>query len=220
MEFWNPMSDSLVDAIEEGRIVRVPEQYAKREGLTILRKSLIEQKEKIQQKVQKQDEIRPSLDELRKPLSYKKNQVASELIENFQWEIAKTRRQKSLSRRQFAKMINEPESLIKLLENGIVPGNDFIIINKIQSVLNINLRKDKKDFAQSARSLLNEEKAKEISPQEKPRMQLKSNSKPFDPFRYKHTKSDPPSIQSDSADSSFPKESKSSLIKDDIELIE
>ncbi len=206
MEQWNPASDNLVDAIEEGRIVRVPEQYAKREGLTILRKSSTEQKEKSPQKVQKPEEVRLSFDELRKPLNYKKNQVALELIENFQWEIAKTRRQKGITRKQFANSINIPESSIKLLENGIVPENDFILINKIQSALNINLRKDKKDFTQSARSLITEEKKDNINETQKPILQQpKPQSKPFDPFRYKHTKQ---------------KLSSDSPITDDVELIE
>ena len=36
--------------------------------------------------------------------------------------------------------------------------DDFVIINKIQERLKINIRKDKKDFNQPARSLINQEK--------------------------------------------------------------
>ena len=41
------------------------------------------------------------------------------------------------------------------MENGVLPREDFVIVNKLQNFFNFNLRKDKKDFAQSPRSLIN-----------------------------------------------------------------
>ena len=96
----------IVEAIEEGKIVRVSESYAKREGLPILRKSrLIPAQEKvISQEAKKtiQKEFRDErskrlLDYLRKPVDWKEKQVILELIPNFNWEIAKARRTKAIS---------------------------------------------------------------------------------------------------------------------------
>jgi len=154
MESWQPESNpnkDFVEAIEGGKIVRVSERYAKIEGLPILRKPRLEQKNRAQNEPPE----KISFDDLRKPL--RPNQVTSELIDNFHWHILKKRRQLGLTRKKLAEKINESENTLKLIENGVIPNKDFIIINKIQSSLLINLRKDKKDFTQSPRSLLKEE---------------------------------------------------------------
>ena len=149
--------EEMVDAIEEGKIVKVSMDYAKREGLPILRKNLIPTYEMPAKKKQVNEE-RITIDDLRKPLNKNQSQVASELVENFHWVISKKRRGIGLSRRQLAEDIKESESNLKLIENGIIPRDDFVIINKIQERLKINIRKDKKDFNQPARSLINQEK--------------------------------------------------------------
>lgn len=161
MEIWNPESDNnLVDAIEEGKIVKVTEEYARLECLPILRKQT--PKIHISKKKQKEDEPRLSFDDFRKPLNWRKSQVLSELMENFHWQISKRRRQLGLARRQLAQRINESEYHIKMIENGTLPKDDFVIINKLQIFLGINLRKDKKDFNKPARSLIKEENLEEI----------------------------------------------------------
>lgn len=152
MEPWHgELQDNIVEAIEEGKVVRVPESYAKTEGLLIIRRPLAKKQES---KKKEEEEARITFEDLRKPLNWKKNQVITELEENFHWLITKRRKERNLTRRQLAKAISESENNIKLVENGILPRNDFIIINKLQSFLNINLRKDRKDFAQSPRSLI------------------------------------------------------------------
>ena len=64
-----------------------------------------------------------------------------DLIENFHWVIMRERRAKHISREQFAKDLGESETLIKMVEQGVLPENDNLIINKIEGYLNINLRK-------------------------------------------------------------------------------
>ncbi len=175
-QWYSESDDGLVDAIEEGRIVRVPELYAKKEGLTILRRPRIEKQS--MQKKQKQEEPYLSFDDFRKPLK-QKSQVLSELMENFHWEIKKKRRQLGITRRKIAEEIGEPEYALKLVESGILPKDDFVIINKLQDYLKLNLRKDKKDFEQSARSLISE---KQIS------SETEKQSVPFEPFKYRKAK--------------------------------
>ncbi|MFH1425249.1 MAG: hypothetical protein ABIG28_00775 [archaeon] len=148
--------DLLVEAIEEGRIVKVPEFYAKAEGLPIIRKPQIT---KLHENVSNhssgsQDKIkneykRPFSEVLQNPKDWKKNQVTLELIDNFNWQIRIERKRKGISRKQFAKLLEIPEDTLKMVEAGFLPSNDFILINKIQQHLNINLRKDKKDYTES-----------------------------------------------------------------------
>ncbi|MDD5023120.1 MAG: hypothetical protein PHU63_03050 [Candidatus ainarchaeum sp.] len=64
-----------------------------------------------------------------------------DLLENFHWIIMRERRSKHISREQFAKDLGESEALIKMIEQGILPENDNLIINKIESYLKIKLRK-------------------------------------------------------------------------------
>jgi ribosome-binding protein aMBF1 (putative translation factor) len=155
MEQWSPQpKNELVEAIEEGKIVRVTEEYAHREGLLVLRKHRLQIQEK-QQKQKREEENLPELQDMRKAQYYKGNQVISELIDNFQWHIIKKRRAVGLTRKRLAEKLGEAEHTIKLMENGVLPREDFVIINKLQSFFNFNLRKDKKDFAQSPLALIN-----------------------------------------------------------------
>ena len=180
MQPWIPELENqdYVEAIEEGKIVKVTEEYAKLEGLPILRRYT---PQKVQEKKKQEKTTYLLFDDFRKPLK-PKSQVLLELIENFHWQISKKRREFGLTRRQLAQKINEPEYYIKMLENGILPKDDFVIINKIQSALNINLRKDQKDFSQSPRSLIKDEPKQEKSRQkeitkEKDENKLQTNDK-------------------------------------------
>jgi len=88
------------------------------------------------------------------PKDWRKDQVSSELLDNFNWLIRINRKRKNLTRKQFAKLLDEPEENIKMVEAGFLPYSDFILINKIQHSLGINLRKDKKDFNKSINQTL------------------------------------------------------------------
>lgn len=158
----------MVEAIDDGRIVRVSEDYAKREGLPILRRSNVEKVEK--KAVSEGDLVKRrefsgrgifesnksnrgllAFDEYRRPLKKSESDVSNELIDNFHWEILKKRKEKEISRKQFASDLGVNEEEVKMVENGRLPRNDFVLINKIQSYLGINLRKDGQDFSRPAR---------------------------------------------------------------------
>lgn len=139
--------EKLVDAIEDGKIIKVSEDYAKREGLLVLRRPPIEvvQTRLDPKNARKKAEERQVLgiNDLRKPLKPKNEQIANELLENFHWEISKKRRQRNLTRKQVADAIGESDNNLKLIESGIVPMNNFILVNKLESYFGINLRKNK-----------------------------------------------------------------------------
>ena len=147
--------ERLVEAIEEGKIVRVPENYARREDLPILRRVDIEFSSSSRFKAKKEENVGVyGVDEFRRPLKWKENRVVQELVDNFHWEIVRERRRRDLTRKQFAELIGEDENILKKVENGILPSDDFILINKIQSTLGINLRKDGYDSEESARGAI------------------------------------------------------------------
>ena len=163
-------SDSyLVEAIEEGKIVRVTEEYARREGLVILKKP---EMTKLQEKVshlspstlrraEKEDKKSFLSNYPPKKPDWKEKQVISELVDNFQWTIRGERRKKGLTRKQFARVLNEPEESLQMIEAGRLPASDFVLINKIQKSLGINLRKDKKDFDISMKEMMSNAKDEE-----------------------------------------------------------
>jgi ribosome-binding protein aMBF1 (putative translation factor) len=171
--------EGMVDALEEGRIVKVSEEYAKKEGLAVLRryapkgygekaKSAVPpvKNERAEMGARAYKRGILSFEDLRKPLDWKKHQIVQELVEDFHWVITKARREKNMTRKQLANAIKENEETVKKLENGIMPTNDFVLVNKIQDYLNINLRKDGKDFRASARASLGFEKISKAQPVE------------------------------------------------------
>lgn len=147
--------ERMVDVIKEGVIVTIPESHARAEDLFILRvhedKPLVESLPSIESR--RRSSQTKSLAPVKSvgkwhsyEPEYKKNNVARELVENFHWEIAKARKARSLTRLQLANALNVPEVAIKLVETGELPSDDFVLINKIQSYLGINIRKDGNNF--------------------------------------------------------------------------
>jgi ribosome-binding protein aMBF1 (putative translation factor) len=68
-------------------------------------------------------------------------QVPADLIPNFHWTIQRIRRARKISREEFAKGIGEPESTVRMVEQGLLPEDNYKIINKIEGFLKISLRK-------------------------------------------------------------------------------
>ncbi len=167
----------MVEVIDDGRIVRVSEEYAKREGLPVIRRAGLEEKEAIK-KFSEEELIKRKefagrgvfsnssgrgrsilqFEEYRRPLKRDGSDVTTDLIDNFHWEILKKRKEKGITRKQFASDLNVSEEEVKMIENGRLPRNDFVLISKIQSYFGINLRKDGKDFVKPAREMVEKKK--------------------------------------------------------------
>src|SRR3989338_2177107 len=98
------MELKMVEAIDDGRIVRVPEDYAVREGLLILKrpKPLAPAQPVAEQPA---DRRASGLDAFRKPLRYKQNDVAGSLVDHFQWIVGQKRKEKGLTRKQVASAV-------------------------------------------------------------------------------------------------------------------
>jgi ribosome-binding protein aMBF1 (putative translation factor) len=69
----------------------------------------------------------------------------AELVENFHWNVQRARRFKKISPAQLAKEIGESEGAILMIERGVLPEDDFRLINKLESYLNMKLLKKHAD---------------------------------------------------------------------------
>ena len=71
-----------------------------------------------------------------------------DLIENFHWKIMRARRFKHLSKAKLAERIGESEAAIDMAEKGVLPEDDYRIINKLESFLGIKIiKKEYKEIA-------------------------------------------------------------------------
>jgi ribosome-binding protein aMBF1 (putative translation factor) len=64
-----------------------------------------------------------------------------ELVDNFHWVIMMARRKKHITQRQLADYISESEAAIRMAERGILPKDDYRLVNKLESFLRVNLRR-------------------------------------------------------------------------------
>ncbi len=74
-------------------------------------------------------------------LKSRETQSHPDLVENFHWDIQRIRRNRKITREQFAKGIGESEATVRMIEQGVLPGNNYQIVNKIEGYLGISLRK-------------------------------------------------------------------------------
>lgn len=125
------MTEMFVEAIEEGKIVRVLREYALQEKLIIIKK-----KESDLPFADHTDEAKAVSE---KPY-YLKNDVLAGLKDNFNWELQRQRKLRNLTRRQLANMSSVAEQDIITLEKGAIPEN-LIALSKLEVFYNISLRK-------------------------------------------------------------------------------
>jgi len=162
--------DNFVEAIKEGEIIRILESQALEEDLFILRKVIEPVEERVfefpveKKEIKKQFSPSSHLESWRasRP-EYRKNNVTSELVDNFQWIISKRRRFKGVSRLHLAESIGVSEEEIKSIEFGELPKDDFVLISKIEKYLGIDLRKGgrKEEVKLSDLQKMNEQKIRE-----------------------------------------------------------
>ena len=133
--------DILVDALDGSSIVRVSESYARREGLTILHKWVPPRSD-----YKSPNKLGPKetggIDVFRRPLRKESEGVRAALLDNFHWALRHRRQQMSLSRKQLASAVGASEQDIKFLENGVIPGNDFVLISALERYCGITMRKE------------------------------------------------------------------------------
>lgn len=145
--------DNTVDAIEDGRIVSVSEDYAKREGLMILRKHEVQKQEsvairqqmKISPRLRGDRKVYADLDKFRRPLR-DSDEIKASLVDNFNWLLSSKRKSLNLNRKQVSSSTGVSEEDIKNLELGLLPHHDYVVISKLESYYGLNLRKNQNDI--------------------------------------------------------------------------
>ena len=69
---------------------------------------------------------------------------------NFHWVLLSKRKQKGWTRKQLAQTLYVSEEDLKLIENGVLPKDDFVLISKLEGFYKISLRKDGQNFFKSS----------------------------------------------------------------------
>lgn len=156
----------LSDAIKPEGIVKICNACASKEKIPIIRKPTefqIKESEKeplkFRESVKKFEQTRMTENELlrrqdttlkdivdknfeRRVKEQEKEKPKLDVVENFNWIILRARRAKKLTQTQLAKEISESGAAIKLAEQGILPNDDYRLVNKIEDYLGIRLMKD------------------------------------------------------------------------------
>ena len=66
-----------------------------------------------------------------------------DLVDNFHWIVMRARRLKKLTQKKLAQEISESEVAIKMAERGVLPEDDYRLVNKLESFLGIKIIKTK-----------------------------------------------------------------------------
>src|SRR3989337_2136486 len=163
------------DVIKREGIMKVCENCYKKEDSPVFRKPTefqlkeIERKPGIYERLSRMAGINPQERRTERPLLINqdtnlrklvdKNYVErvkkettprADLIENFHWIIMRARRSRKMTQKQFAEAIEEPEAAIKMAEEGKLPDDGDILLNKIQNCLRILLYKNQAKFLENS----------------------------------------------------------------------
>ena len=146
------LPEVMVDALDDGIIVRVLESYALREGLPILRKWVPPQPD-----YKSPNKLGPKetggMDAFRRPLRKEEEGVRAALLDNFHWALRQKRQEMRLSRKQLASAVGASEQDIKFLENGVLLSNDFVLISALERYCGITMRREPAASAPPANTL-------------------------------------------------------------------
>ena len=159
----------LLDAISSEGIIKICEACSKEEDMPILRrpttfqlkesekelkihdmllsvrrqkKESLEEPEKKDEKTNTETTLKEIADKNYEIVVSKEKKPRPNLVDNFHWIIMRARRLKKLTQEQLAKEISESTAAIKMAEQGILPEDDYRLVNKLEGFLGINLIKD------------------------------------------------------------------------------
>ena len=159
----------LLDVISSQGIIKICEACSRAEDMPILRRpttfqlkesekqpriydvlsSIREQRKELRKESEKKDEENKTETTLREIVDKNYERMVSEekkprldLIDNFHWIIMRVRRLKKITQEQLAKEISESTAAIKMAEKGILPEDDYRLVNKLESFLGIKIVKN------------------------------------------------------------------------------
>lgn len=151
----------LFDAISDEGLIKICEKCSREEHIPIIRRPTTFQLKEAERKqtfyekassslnkpferetpVKKEQEVtlREIVDRNYEQRMPKKVGPRPEMINNFHWVVMRARRMKKLTQAQLAKQIAESEAAIKMAEQGILPEDDYRLVNKLENYLEIKI---------------------------------------------------------------------------------
>jgi len=142
----------LFGAVSEKGIVKICRKCSFEENIPIMKylKEEVEKRPTVYERLSRLSGVEKKSDVNKNPELERvvnenfKKQVLDEnpfgLVDNFHWIIMRARRNKKLTQKQFAEAIEESEEAIIMAEKGILPKNDFVLVNKIENYLKIRIK--------------------------------------------------------------------------------
>ena len=149
------VESEIVRAIYSSQIQDICRECAENEGIAVMKKPTAEQLKESERPftvderlerltgVKRKDKSMQVIHDFIKAQPRPKKQDYSylKLIDNFQWHIKNARRRVKISTFQLARDIAESESVIKMIEEGQLPGEPKEVIRKLEQYLRIKLIK-------------------------------------------------------------------------------
>lgn len=147
----------LLDAISSSGIVKVCGDCSEKEDMPVLRRPTTFQLKEAEKRPRYMypKEPKKEFEEQNTKTTLKeivdKNYEASifkekgpriDLIDNFHWVLMRARRLKKITQEQLAKEISESTAAIKMAEEGILPEDDYRLVNKLESFLGVKILKN------------------------------------------------------------------------------
>jgi len=153
----------LFDAISDEGLIKICEKCSREEHIPIIRRPTTFQLKEAERKQSFYERASSSLNKpFERETPEKKEQEVTlreivdrnyeqrmpkkvgprpEMIHNFHWVVMRARRMKKLTQAQLAKQIAESEAAIKMAEQGILPEDDYKLVNKLENYLGIKIIK-------------------------------------------------------------------------------
>ncbi|HUW44045.1 MAG TPA: hypothetical protein VMV95_03745 [Bacillota bacterium] len=148
----------LLDVISLKEIVKVCEACSEKEDMPILRRPTTFQLKESEkrpiiiyprepEKNPEETKIETTLKEIA-DRNYERRvsqetKPRPDLVDNFHWILMRARRLKKITQEQLAEEISESTAAIKMAEKGILPEDDYRLVNKLESFLGIKIIKDR-----------------------------------------------------------------------------
>lgn len=163
----------LFDAVSDNGIIKICERCSEEERIPVIRRPTTfqlkesERRHSVYEKLHSASGIK--IPESRSSLSGKQEPTMRELVErnlenrvpkevgprpdmvdNFHWIIMRARRFKKLTQEQLAREIGESSAAVAMAEKGILPEDDYRLVDKLERYLNVKLVRD--EFAKERRT--------------------------------------------------------------------
>jgi len=171
----------LFDAVSDEGIIKICEKCSNEESIPVIRRPTTfqlkesERRHSVYEKLSRASGI--ELSEINSSLDRRQEATMREIVErnlegkvpkevgprpemvdNFHWIIMRARRFRKLTQEQLAREIGESGAAVAMAEKGILPEDDYRLVDKLERYFGVNLVRD--EFAKEIRA---SEKPKRLS---------------------------------------------------------